>query len=80
MLLYSDGAIEGRDERGDYFDLQSSYQRHVGTPEPGTVLELILDDLNRHCDGGITDDVVLVIAEQPFAGRREFTALVDVSD
>ena len=66
MLLYSDGAIEGRDERGDYFDLQSSYQRHVGTPEPGTVLELILDDLDRHCDGGITDDVVLVIAEQPF--------------
>lgn len=71
MLLYSDGAIEGRDERGVYFDLQSSYERHMGAPEPGTVLEAILDDLDRHCDGGISDDVVLVIAEQPFVRSAE---------
>lgn len=31
------------------------------------VLERILEDLDRHCEGGITDDVVLVIAEQPTA-------------
>jgi hypothetical protein len=65
ILLYSDGASEGRDEKGDFFDLQSSLARHVGTPDLGMVLDRIVDDLDRHCVGGISDDVVLVIAEQP---------------
>ena len=65
ILLFSDGAFEGRDAKGDYFDLQSSFSRHGGVPDLGMVLERILEDLDRHCEGGITDDVVLVIAEQP---------------
>ena len=65
ILFFSDGAFEGRDEKGDFFDLPSSLARHVGTPDLGTVLDRILDDLDRHCVGGISDDVVLVIAEQP---------------
>ena len=69
ILFFSDGAFEGRDEKGDYFDLQSSLARHVDTPHLGTVLERILLDLERHCDGGITDDVVLVIVENPAADR-----------
>lgn len=65
LLFFSDGAFEGRDENGDYFDLQSSFARHVDTPHLGTVLERILLDLDHHCEGGITDDVVLVIVEHP---------------
>lgn len=64
LLFFSDGAFEGRDARGDFFDLQSSFMRHVGDPDLGTVLERILGDLDRHCAGGISDDVVLVIAER----------------
>lgn len=67
ILFFSDGAIEGRDAEGDFFDLQSSLGRHVGTPDLGTVLDRILDDLDRHCAGGITDDVVLLMVEQPKA-------------
>ena len=65
ILFFSDGAFEGRDEKGDFFDLRSSLARHVGTPDLGAILDKILDDLDRHCAGGISDDVVLVIAEQP---------------
>ena len=65
ILFFSDGALEGRDAEGDFFDLQSSLGRHVGTPDLGTVLDRILDDLGRHCAGGITDDVVLLMVEQP---------------
>jgi phosphoserine phosphatase RsbU/P len=65
ILFFSDGAFEGRDAKGDYFDLQSSFARHAGTPHLGAVLDAIVVDLDRHCDGGISDDVVLLIAEQP---------------
>ena len=65
ILFFSDGAFEGRDEKGDFFDLASSLARHIGTPDLGTVLDRILDDLDRHCVAGISDDVVLVLAEQP---------------
>ena len=65
ILFFSDGAFEGRDARGEFFDLHSSLARHVGNPDLGTVLDRILDDLDRHCLEGISDDVVLVIAEQP---------------
>ena len=70
ILFFSDGAFEGRDEKGDFFDLQSSFARHVGTADLGMVLDGILDDLDRHCAGGISDDVVLVIAEQPMGRVR----------
>ena len=72
VLFFSDGALEGRNEKGDFFDLQSSVARHGGTPDLGTVLDRILVDLDRHCVGGISDDVVLVIAEQP-AGHFDRT-------
>lgn len=65
ILFFSDGAFEGRDEKGDFFDLLASFARHVGAPHLGKVLDRIVDDLDRHCVGGISDDVVLVIAEQP---------------
>ena len=57
--------VDGRDEKGDFFHLASSLARHVGTPVLGTVLDRILDGLDRHCVAGISDDVVLGIAEQP---------------
>ena len=72
ILFFSDGAFEGRDAKGEYFDLQSSFARHLGTPHRGAVLDAIVVDLDRHCHGGISDDVVLSIAEQsthPRAGR-----------
>ena len=72
ILFFSDGAFEGRDAKGEYFDLQSSFARHVRTPDLGAVLDAIILDLDRHCDGGISDDVVLLIAEQsthPQSGR-----------
>ena len=65
VLFYSDGALEGRDADGTYFDLASSFRRHLLAPGLATVLEGVLDDLQRHCQHGISDDVVLVIAEQP---------------
>ena len=72
ILFFSDGAFEGRDAKGEYFDLQSSFARHLGTPHLGAVLDAIVVDLDRHCHGGISDDVVLLIAEQsthPRSGR-----------
>lgn len=63
ILCYSDGAFEGRDAQNVEFDLQSSFARHAGASDVNAVLEAILADLDRHCEGGISDDVVLVIAE-----------------
>ena len=64
ILFFSDGAFEGRNAKGEYFDLQSSFALHLGTPHLGPVLDATVVDLDRHCDGGISDDVVLLIAEQ----------------
>lgn len=65
LLCYSDGALEGRDGDGAHFDLASSFARHVGAPDLATVLDNVVADLATHCEGGIDDDVVLVLAEQP---------------
>ena len=75
ILFFSDGAFEGRDAKGNYFDLQSSFSRHVGTPDLGAVLDRIVVDLDRHCDGGISDDVVLLIAEQSTAPHSDPTGI-----
>ncbi len=62
ILLYSDGAIEARDASGRYFDLRSSLER-TGGMTLEDALDVVLDDLRRHCGGEIGDDVVLVLAE-----------------
>lgn len=63
MLLFSDGAFEGRDRQGDQFDLAASLARHAQTA-PTVVLDGILADLEHHCARGIDDDVVLVLVEE----------------
>ncbi len=65
MLLYSDGAVESRSCDGAWFDLQASFGRHVYADELAAVLDGVLADLERHCDGRVDDDVVLVLVEQP---------------
>ncbi|MDQ4069202.1 MAG: serine/threonine-protein phosphatase [Actinomycetota bacterium] len=70
ILLYSDGALEGRDASGAYFDLVSSFARHARAAEPTRVLDGILADLDRHCGGGIGDDVVLLLVEVRRPGRK----------
>ena len=69
ILLYSDGAVESRSADGAWFDLEGSFGRHLSAAEPAMVLDGILADLRRHCDGRIGDDVVLVLAEQPSVER-----------
>lgn len=70
VLCYSDGAFEGRNAQGVEFDLESSFARHAGAPDLNVALEAILADLESHCECGINDDVVLVIAEQTRMARR----------
>lgn len=66
LVFFSDGAFEGRDSRGDQFDLAASVRAHAGAALDDFVAK-VFEDLERHCAGGLQDDVVIVAVE-PDAG------------
>lgn len=62
LMLYSDGAFEGRDASGQEFDLRASAARHARQPREAFI-DAVLVEVGRHASGGIADDVVIVTVE-----------------
>ena len=63
LLLYTDGLVEARDRSGRDFDLVG----HVAvlrTPELDAALDGLLERLLAHVDGGLDDDLALLLAER----------------
>jgi len=63
LLLFTDGLVETRNQRGDFFPLEE----HGGALRTGTLdeaLDRLLSRLRDHAGGGLSDDIALVLAEQ----------------
>ncbi|MEU2060891.1 PP2C family protein-serine/threonine phosphatase [Streptomyces sp. NPDC013455] len=56
LLFYTDGVIESRDHRGEFFPLQDWMRRQPPT-EPGALLDRLHRDLLLHSGGGLDDDI-----------------------
>ncbi|MDQ6615745.1 MAG: serine/threonine-protein phosphatase [Actinomycetota bacterium] len=65
VLLYTDGAVEARDRSGRFFDLEcAAAGLAANSPDAGdTGIARIIDQLNSHAGGHVTDDVALVLLE-----------------
>ena len=66
ILLYTDGLLETRDARGEFFP----FNRTVGglrAGEPEEALKGLLARLDKHAGGHLSDDVAVVLAEYPSA-------------
>ncbi|MFC4032289.1 PP2C family protein-serine/threonine phosphatase [Streptomyces polygonati] len=59
FLLYTDGVIEARDSAGNFYDLDAVVGQWSDS-NPDLLLGRILDDLSRHTDGHLDDDVAMV--------------------
>ncbi|MEV6028051.1 PP2C family protein-serine/threonine phosphatase [Streptomyces sp. NPDC052036] len=56
LLFYTDGVIEGRNGRGEFFPLQD-WMRRQTSAEPRELLDTLHRDLLQHSGGGLDDDV-----------------------
>jgi sigma-B regulation protein RsbU (phosphoserine phosphatase) len=66
FLLYSDGVVEARNRRGEFFDAEraSRWISARGRAGADQVADVALDELTRWSDGGkFDDDVTFVVAE-----------------
>ncbi|WP_435854659.1 PP2C family protein-serine/threonine phosphatase [Streptomyces triculaminicus] len=73
LLLYTDGLTEARDRAGAFYD---PVTRLTGRdlPDPDTLLDTLLHDVDRHTDGRITDDMALLAVTHGAGGLRESVA------
>ncbi|MGV9347828.1 PP2C family protein-serine/threonine phosphatase [Streptomyces spiralis] len=56
LLFYTDGVIESRSPRGEFFSLQDWLRRH-NAAGPKALLDRLHRDLLQHSGGGLDDDV-----------------------
>jgi len=64
ILLYTDGLVETRDLRGEFFPLSRAAEG-LREGEPEEALRDLLAHLDRHAGGHLSDDVAVVLAECP---------------
>ncbi|WP_326750790.1 SpoIIE family protein phosphatase [Streptomyces hirsutus] len=59
LVLFTDGVVEARDHRGDFYDPVPRLSRPL-PPDPDHVLDALLADLYRYTAGHLDDDVALL--------------------
>ncbi|UXY35806.1 PP2C family protein-serine/threonine phosphatase [Streptomyces albidocamelliae] len=64
LLLYTDGVIEARDGRGEFFALPRAMEGIGGGISPQAFLEQLHRALVRHTGGGLADDVAMILADR----------------
>ncbi|MFE5213387.1 MULTISPECIES: PP2C family protein-serine/threonine phosphatase [unclassified Streptomyces] len=64
LLLYTDGVIEARDGRGEFFALPRAMEGIGGGTSPQAFLEQLHRALVRHTGGGLADDVAMILADR----------------
>ncbi|WP_392544278.1 PP2C family protein-serine/threonine phosphatase [Oryzobacter telluris] len=62
LLLYTDGTTEGRDRKGQFFELTSAAST-LGSGTLDEALDRLIAALTVHVGHALTDDVALVLAE-----------------
>jgi serine phosphatase RsbU (regulator of sigma subunit) len=68
MLLYTDGLIESRNYAGEFYPVIERIKNF--TPcNPNDLLTTIRNDLRRHANGRLVDDVAMVSCHRPNAER-----------
>ncbi|MEU4096460.1 PP2C family protein-serine/threonine phosphatase [Streptomyces sp. NPDC026673] len=64
LLLYTDGLAEARDGSGAFYSMTDrGIPRNAAGSDPESLLREVLDDLLRHTDGQLNDDVALVAVQ-----------------
>ncbi|MFS4094116.1 PP2C family protein-serine/threonine phosphatase [Streptomyces sp. AF1A] len=69
LLFYTDGVIESRNGKREFFPLQE-WMRHQASTEPRELLDMLHRDLLQHTGGGLADDVA-ALAVRVHAGCAE---------
>jgi serine phosphatase RsbU (regulator of sigma subunit) len=64
LLLYTDGLAEARDDSGVFYSVTDrGIPRNAADSDPDSLLQEVMDDLLRHTDGRLDDDVALVAVQ-----------------
>jgi len=66
ILLYTDGLVETRDVRGEFFPFNRTVEG-LREGDPEEALNSLLARLDKHAGGQLSDDVAVVLAEYPSA-------------
>ncbi|MEU6084194.1 PP2C family protein-serine/threonine phosphatase [Streptomyces sp. NPDC047108] len=64
LLLFTDGVTEARNARGVFYD-PGERLRGMHFPDPGTLLDALVDDVRRHAAGEAPDDMALLAVTRP---------------
>ncbi|HET7357178.1 MAG TPA: PP2C family protein-serine/threonine phosphatase [Nocardioidaceae bacterium] len=64
ILLYTDGLVEARDARGEFFPFNGTIES-LRSGDPDEALKQLLSHLDKHAGGRLSDDVAVVLAENP---------------
>jgi len=64
ILLYTDGLVETRDSRGEFFPFNGTIEG-LRAGDPDEALKRLLAHLDKHAGGRLSDDVAVVLAENP---------------
>jgi serine phosphatase RsbU (regulator of sigma subunit) len=60
LLFYTDGIAEARDRRGDFYPLERSGAL-LGSPDMGTALDTLIEDVHRHVGRALQDDATMLL-------------------
>ncbi|MEV7990631.1 PP2C family protein-serine/threonine phosphatase [Streptomyces sp. NPDC086077] len=69
LLLYTDGVIEARNRDNDFFDLPKALERIPANAAPPDFLEQLHQELIRHTDDRLTDDVAVILVDRLTVGH-----------
>ncbi len=62
LMLFTDGLVEARDPRGGFVDVEQ-VTRPLATAPLDDILDEVLQGLQRHTGGPLSDDLALLVAE-----------------
>ncbi|MGW2339851.1 PP2C family protein-serine/threonine phosphatase [Streptomyces sp. NPDC001661] len=73
LLLYTDGLVEARDERGTEFPLFERAHKALSQTLPWEALDRLYTEVTAHTGGPLRDDVAMVLCESGVVGAPSGT-------